>query len=162
MGRTKQKNKILLPFNRKSEVKIECNGKTLSRIYKKQIGKKSMIFEYYKCWNAKGSHKNKCKFAGKLYYKLGTEPKTIEILSDHSINCPSFKKTTKNDKSIDSDDGSYEIIECNNPMIQSNKLYEKLDFIIQLHSPNNSIDNEDDVKNDVMEFKKNKKSLEKK
>ena len=47
-------------------------------------------------------------------------------------------------------------------MIQSNKLYEKLDFIIQLHSPNNSIDNEDDVKNDVMEFKKNKKSLEKK
>ena len=42
--------------------KIECNGKTLSRIYKKQIGKKSMIFEYYKCWNAKGSHKNKCKF----------------------------------------------------------------------------------------------------
>jgi hypothetical protein len=141
MGRTKKKKKLFLPFNRKSEVKIECNGKTLSRIYKKQIGKKSMIFEYYKCWNAKGSHKNKCKFAGKLYYKLGTEPKTIEVLSDHSINCPSFKKITKNDKSIDSDDGSYEIVECNNPMIQSNTIYEKLDIIIQLHSPNNS-DNE--------------------
>ena len=46
-----------------------------------------------------------------------------------------------NKKSIDSDDGSYEIIECNNPMIQSNTIYEKLDIIIQLHSPNNS-DNE--------------------
>jgi hypothetical protein len=162
MGRTKQKNKILLPFNRKSEVKIECNGIILTRIYKRIIGKKSMILEYFRCWNSKRNNNNTCKFAGKLCYKSGTEPKNLELISDHSITCICYKKSTKNNQFYDNDDGNYENEECNNPMIQSNKLYEKLDFIIQLHSPNNSIDNEDDVKNDVMEFKKNKKSLEKK
>ena len=103
--------------------------------------------EYYKCWNSKRNQKNVCRFTGKLCYKIGTQPKNIEIISDHSLTCPGYKKYTKINKFNENDEESFENEESINPMIQSNFLYEKLDIFIQLHSPKNS-DNEEDEENE--------------
>ena len=142
MGKGRQKNNLKLPFKKKTEGKIECNGMILTKINKRITEKTSMIMEYYKCWNSKRNHKNACRFTGKLCYKIGSQPKNIEIISDHSLTCPGYKKFTKMKKFNENVDESFENEELINPMIQSNNLFEKLDIFVQLHSPKNS-DNED-------------------
>ena len=146
MAKRRQKTKLKLPYKKKTESKIECNGMILTKVNRRIIEKTSMIMEYYKCENSI-NNKNVCKFAGKLCYKIGTQPKNIEIISDHSLTCPGYKKYTKINKFNENDEESFENEESINPMIQSNFLYEKLDIFIQLHSPKNS-DNEEDEENE--------------
>ena len=144
MGKGRQKNNLKLPFKKKTEGKIECNGMILTKINKRITEKTSMIMEYYKCWNSKRNQKNVCRFTGKLCYKIGTQPKNIEIISDHSSTCPGYKKFIKMNEY---DEVSFENEEYNNPMIQSNTIYDKLDIFIQLHSLKNS-DEEDNKKDE--------------
>ena len=146
MAKRRQKTKLKLTYKKKTESKIECNGMILTKVNRRIIEKTSMIMEYYKCENSI-NNKNVCKFAGKLCYKIGTQPKNIEIISDHSLTCPGYKKYTKINKFNENDEESFENEESINPMIQSNFLYEKLDIFIQLHSPKNS-DNEEDEENE--------------
>ena len=164
MAKRRQKTKLKLPYKKKTESKIECNGMILTKINKRITEKTSMIMEYYKCWNSKRNQKNVCRFTGKLCYKIGTQPKNIEIISDHSSTCPGYKKFIKMNEY---DEVSFENEEYNNPMIQSNTIYDKLDIFIQLHSLKNSDEEENEkdesegsFKEDINDSQNNKKSLE--
>lgn len=81
-------------FSKLSEGRIECNGSLLRRLSRRVVNKK-WIIEYFKCKNNRNFGKNdsfSCKFSGKLFYKINTEPHLIEIIKDHSPLCPNKKK----------------------------------------------------------------------
>ena len=67
---------------------IESQGIILKRL-NKRIRNKTIVIEYYKCYNSYTRNKNcgPCKFSGKLIYQLNSKPNNLEILKRHSLFC---------------------------------------------------------------------------
>ena len=81
-------------FSKLSDGRIECNGSLLRRLSKRVVNKK-WIIEYFKCKNNRNFCKDNslsCKFSGKLFYKINTEPHLLEIIKDHSPFCTGKKR----------------------------------------------------------------------
>ena len=75
-------------FSILQEGMIESQGIILKRL-NKRIRNKSIVIEYYKCYNSytRTKHCGPCKFSGKLIYQLNSKPDNLEILKRHSLFC---------------------------------------------------------------------------
>ena len=67
---------------------IESQGIILKRL-NKRIRNKTIVIEYYKCYNSYTRNKNcgPCKFSGKLIYQLNSKPNNLKILKRHYLFC---------------------------------------------------------------------------
>lgn len=91
MTKHKKNNRIIakFPFTYKDKSTIICNDSELKQINSRRY-RCDYVVQYYKCPNKHIENEDKnttCPFSGKLKFKIGTKPKLLLVLKNHSLSC---------------------------------------------------------------------------